>query len=141
MRLLSPIEDFVSNTLAAIPTALGRLLYIFELRRTGGKYRHWGMARTYGAERADEAMAEAHSGIFLGLLQTPVAKLDKEMLAEGQGEQAEAAVKAEESRMVPADLKGGSVRHLRAVLLALAWLYRTRGASRATSSPPPPPRQ
>src|SRR5262245_38282289 len=45
MRLLSPIDDFLSNTLSALGSLLDRLEYVAGLK-TDGKYRHWGLAKT-----------------------------------------------------------------------------------------------
>jgi hypothetical protein len=53
------------NTLAAIPTAFGRLAYLASLRNQNtGNYEHHGLALIFGAEEADRAIRETHRQVF-----------------------------------------------------------------------------
>ena len=74
MTLLAIKDDLFERTLANIPGVLGKLGYIAELR-SEEKYVHWGLARVYGEEALQRAMAEVHRGLFLQVLRTPLRQL------------------------------------------------------------------
>lgn len=122
MKLLSAYEDFVKGTLSKIPNALDRLRFIAEMRRDG-RYEHWGLAKTYGREAAQEGVSEAHSDTFEEVLATPVPNLENpdESTTEKQVEHA--------SDMLPADPRGGSRRHLNWILRVVSLLRQSRPAS------------
>ncbi len=78
MRLLSPFEDFSQRTLFHVEGALERLCYVACLRDQRGRYRHWGLARSYGEEAAHDLAQTAHKQVFLSVLEMPVEDLVQE---------------------------------------------------------------
>lgn len=75
---LKATEDFKRRTLGALPTLLERLAYICSLQTVEGEYRHWGLARTHGARRAQEAIHTAHLETAMELVQSPIREVYKE---------------------------------------------------------------
>lgn len=68
------IEDFTVNTLAVIPNAFARLIYVASLRDlSSGRYEHEGLAALYPEEAIQQALEHCHEEIFLRLLETPLA--------------------------------------------------------------------
>lgn len=135
MTFLSAYEDFVQGTLAALPTAVGRLRYLAELRLEDGSYHHWGMNRTYGRERAQAAMARAHTAVALDLLRSPMREVMRQVREEAGRKGVNPADYVARlldlrSELLPGKLGGGSVRHLNAVLETVSKLSRkARGAN------------
>jgi len=84
MPPLNASEDFARRTLSAIRGLLPRLAYVTRLRDKSGTYHHWGLARTYGADAASEAMLQAHKELVTAILRTPLAKLMAELDAPGE---------------------------------------------------------
>ena len=129
---LSPFEDFKLRTLSAISGLWGRLLYIAELRSEDGNYEHWGHSRLHGEDRSREALAHAHSELYIELLRTPISELAKELeTVEDDNGPASAARRIAENatKAVPANLHGGSPRHFSSVVLAVSLLDSDRRAS------------
>jgi len=120
MTIFSAIEDLSARTLAAISGTWHRLRYVARLRQPDGSYRHWGLERTYGTERAQTAIRNAHEGFFLELLRSPLRHLVREV----DDSITEDAARA--SDLMPADRRGGSARHFASVLHALRALRRQR---------------
>ena len=128
MTFLSAYDDFVRGTLAALPTAIGRLRYLAELR-TASAYEHWGMRRVYGAETAQQAMSRAHTAVVLEILRLPI----REVMRQVRQEAAREAVGApdyvlrlldKDAALRPEKLGGGSARHFTATLSTLSRLAR-----------------
>lgn len=68
------IEDFTVNTLAVIPNAFARLIYVASLRDLStGRYEHDGLAALYPEEAVQQALQRCHEEIFLRILETPLA--------------------------------------------------------------------
>lgn len=68
------IEDFTVNTLAVIPNAFARLIYVASLRDLStGRYEHEGLAALYPEEAVQQALRHCHEEIFLRMLETPLA--------------------------------------------------------------------
>ncbi len=124
MTLLSALDDLLANTLSAVPGLLHRLRYLAGLRDENGAYKHWGLEKVHGSLTAQVALAEAHSLIFLEVLRTPVSRIRAEVSTEelslvGHHEGGQA------QELMPDDLRGGSRRHFRSVLVALDALVRS----------------
>lgn len=74
MRFRSAKEDLQATTLAALRGAPAQLDYLASLRGDG-EYQHWGLAKVYGREAANEALAEAHADLTSELLRQPLARI------------------------------------------------------------------
>ena len=120
MTLASAYEDFRQSTLGVLPGLWARLCYVAGLRGSGGDYRHWGMARTYGSHASQKAVAAAHSELFLAVLRTPLRQIGSEFQAvEKSSEPLDWAL------CVPADMGGGSAAHFNSIVSALQALAET----------------
>ena len=131
MTLRSAYEDLVGSTLASISGLFAKIEYLSSLRGrdASAPYQHWGLARVYGEQAAQQALAEAHRALFLKVLRTSLRELHR-----GAGVRKEALsipaqdyleeLRARRSDLLPADLDGGSVRHFNSVLRALSSLAK-----------------
>lgn len=129
---LSPFEDFKQRSLDRMQGLWSRLLYLSSLRRLEGGYEHWGLARTYGREIADSVLGDAHSGIYIQLLRTPVSELmrDMEASAADSGKTSDEMLEAiSHGKMLPAELLGGAPRHFSSVVLAACALHSAQRAA------------
>ncbi len=123
MTISSAYEDFSARTLSALTGAWQRLQYLAELRAPDGRYRHWGMARTFGDDAAQRTLAQVHTELFLEILRMPLRRLAGEYSA---------AELAQWSSYLPENLEGGVPEHLSSIVSALAALAAAR-----RPSPPP----
>lgn len=86
------VEDFVSRTLAAIPSEYSKLLYMGSLRDlSSGRYQHAGLAARYPAEAVQQALSFCHQELFLRLLELPLERQEWDLrscLASLEGEYA-----------------------------------------------------
>ncbi len=137
MLLLSPQDDFVLNTLAAVPGVLAKLHYIAGLRSSAGAYRHWGLEQVHGEAAAAQAIAHAHTDAWIQVLRTPLPALWQELRQLQDHSEVHSPsdylrdLTAQVNGMVPEGMAGGSLRHFNSILSALAALSRARqGASR-----------
>lgn len=74
------IQDFTLKSLAAIPTAFGRLTYIASLRDlSSGNYQHAGLSAVYPAEAVQQSLARCHEEIFEGILELPLAEQERQL--------------------------------------------------------------
>ncbi len=138
MRILTALEDFLNRTVHAVDGAFERLRFMAEIRRGPKDYDHWGMANTYGDEKANEAMSEAHTKAWVEVLRTPVQTLEKDVRRSDKAQivGAEEYVRsvAEDPNVVPAEIEGGSKRHFSFLLKTLSLLVRGRGQSNRPTS-------
>jgi len=129
---LSPYEDFKLRSLSALRGLWSKLLYVAKLRSSEGKYEHWGHTRMHGEERSQEALAQIHSELYVELLRTPLQELIPEDVA--GLEQIASEISVAGDKLVPADEKGGSARHLNSIALAVHLLRDARlAASRSAA--------
>ena len=134
----SALEDLLATTLAAVSGIVGKLEYLTSLRNPrDGSYSHWGLARLYGDGAAQQALAEAHSLLFLRVLRTSLRTLRGDVAVSSEALQMPPAEYVENLRnhlpaLLPQDLGGGSARHFSSVLHALSSLAK----SRRDASPP-----
>jgi hypothetical protein len=124
--LKSPKDDF-ARSLDALPNTIDKLNYVSGLRQPNGDYFHWGMSRSHGDETANVTIAQAHSDLFGLTLKTPLRwlweEVDTAALRTQNNEENEwGGLPGPAEKLIPADLKGGSERHFRSVLLALSLL-------------------
>ena len=131
MRLLSPIDDFLSNTLSALGSLLDRLEYVASLQQSEGKYQHWGLAKTYGEQTAHEVIEEVHCFNYLQTLRTPIKSLGDEVsrVAAQKGLDEVSYVRdlsAISPKLIPNKHTGGSAKHLESVLVALLKIAQNR---------------
>jgi hypothetical protein len=65
------IEDFTANSLTAISTEFGRLLYVASLLDLGtGRYLHEGLAALYPDAEVQQGLAHCHEELFCRILET-----------------------------------------------------------------------
>lgn len=129
MTLLSALEDLQKTTLRVIRGSLRRLEYLAQLRDIEGDYRHWGLARVHGQERACSAIEDSHRSQLSRILSTPI----RERLRDVGLSSKEAGLTKEEClarlvsrfpHLLPANSSPGSNLHLSSVLHALSSLLR-----------------
>jgi hypothetical protein len=76
------IEDFTTQTLAAIPSDYARLLYISSLRDlASGRYCHEGLAAIYSQEAVQQALTHCHKELFAKILETPLEQQEWDLRA------------------------------------------------------------
>ncbi|HVO81747.1 MAG TPA: hypothetical protein VMT28_13510 [Terriglobales bacterium] len=132
MTLKSALEDLLATTLAAVSGIVGKLEYLSSLRNPKeGAYSHWGLARVYGDGPAQQALAEAHSLLFLRVLRTSLRTLRGDVEVSSEASHTPPAEYVENLRnhlpvLLPQDLGGGSARHFSSVLHALLSLVKSR---------------
>ena len=74
------IEDFISRTLAAIPSDYGRLYYVSSLKNPDtGRYQHDGLADLYSEDSVQDALAQCHEEIFSRILETPLSDQERDL--------------------------------------------------------------
>ena len=135
MTLKSALQDLKETTLAAVSGLLGKLVYLASLRRTQGRYEHWGMELVHGPESSERALKTAHAEIVAGVLRTPLASLaeDLEESSRAAGVAAQEYVEGMRSRfpdLLPGErLDSPAASHLNSVLLALSSLEKNRGSA------------
>jgi len=67
------IQDFTFTTLANVPGAFARLVYVASLRDlSSGRYEHAGLAALYPEEAIQQALQACHEQLFERLLETPL---------------------------------------------------------------------
>ena len=120
MTISSAYDDFCAHSLAALDGLGRRLAYVAELRGPDGRYQHWGMARTFGDDVVQRALAQAHTDLFLEMLRMPLRRLADEETMLGTGSL---------SSYLPADLEGGAPEHFNSIVSALAALAEARRPS------------
>lgn len=71
----SAAADLSKNTLARIPTLIGRLIYLASLRDpNSGIYRHHGLASIFGRDESRLALSQHHQTVFSEWLTLPLAE-------------------------------------------------------------------
>jgi hypothetical protein len=130
MTFLSPLEDLLTNTLAALPGLLAKLEYLAGLK-INGRYGHWGLARVHGEATAVHTLAEAHQMMITEVLRAPLRRLLEETTAccvarELKPYEFLMTLSEKPSRLLPDEVAGGSSRHFNSVLHALSALSRSQ---------------
>jgi hypothetical protein len=140
MTLKSALQDVKETTLAAVSGLLGKLAYLASLRRSQGRYEHWGMEVVHGPESSERALRTAHAEVVAGVLRTPLASLEEDLQesSAGSGVSAHTYVDGLRERfedLLPGERKDTpAASHLNSVLVALSSLEKNRGrATRSTS--------
>lgn len=74
------IEDFSSQTLAAIPSVFGRLYYVSSLKSLeSGRYEHDGLLSLYSENAVQAALAHCHEELFSRILETPLQEQERDL--------------------------------------------------------------
>jgi hypothetical protein len=143
MRLKSALEDFETNSLGAVPGALGRLSYVGKLHDGEGTYDHWGLAKVYGDDAAQCALRTSHRALLSEVLKKPLAMLIRDLLAScSNGQLSEGEFLTSLTHSPPKPLSPAARAHLKSVLSALSALVESRNSANPPSaSPLPPPAQ
>ena len=141
MTFRSAIDDVLDVSLAAVSGIVRKLEYLSSLRDTPDSYSHWGLARVYGEEAAQQALAEAHRTIFLVILRTSLRTLRDDAAVSSRQEQKPEEDYAGDLRrrlpsLLPSDLGGGSARHFSSVLHALSSLASNQPMTRPRATRP-----
>lgn len=69
------IQDFTLNTLAGIPGAYARLVYVASLRDlSSGRYEHQGLCALYPQQAVQEALRLCHEQVFERILESPLSE-------------------------------------------------------------------
>ncbi len=76
------IEDFSSQTLAAISSCFGRLYYVSSLKDSdSGRYEHDGLGSLYPDGAVQAALSHCHEELFSRILETPLEEQERDLLA------------------------------------------------------------
>ena len=76
------IEDFSSQTLAAIPTDFGRLYYVSSLKDAdSGRYEHDGLKTLYSENAVQAGLSHCHEELFSRILETPLREQERDLQA------------------------------------------------------------
>lgn len=76
------IEDFVSQSLASIPTELGRLFYVAALRDASeGCYRHPALEKAYSGPSVHQALLYCHEELLEKILETTLEHQERDLRA------------------------------------------------------------
>jgi hypothetical protein len=74
------IEDFSSQTLAAIASDFGRLYYVSSLKESeSGKYVHDGLMSIYPDSAVQAALSHCHEELFSRILETPLKEQESDL--------------------------------------------------------------
>jgi hypothetical protein len=140
MTLKSALQDVRDTTLAAVSGLLGKLAYLASLRRSLGRYEHWGMELVHGTESSERALKAVHTEIVARILRAPLTTLvhDLDESSRSAGVAPRVFVEGMRERfddLVPGERQDSpAATHLNSVLLALSTLEKHReGATRSIS--------
>jgi len=76
------IEDFSSQTLAAISSVFGRLYYVSSLKDSNsGRYEHDGLTSLYPESAVQTALSHCHEELFSRILETPLRDQERDLHA------------------------------------------------------------
>jgi hypothetical protein len=76
------IEDFSSQTLAAISSDFGRLYYVTSLKDSdSGRYEHDGLMSLYPESAVQTGLAHCHEELFSRILETPLKDQERDLSA------------------------------------------------------------
>ena len=131
MRFENASSDLKKSTLRSITGLLAKLVYLSELRKSDGKYRHWGLSRVYGEDNAEQAIKTAHCDTVTEILRTPLKQMVEDAVTSSQEsgmrpEAYAADLSARGTELLPESVPCHSARHFNAVLHALANLLKRR---------------
>jgi hypothetical protein len=136
MALGSAQEDLRDTSLKAIRGGLNKLLYLADLRDISASYSHWGLARTYGEQAANRALAEQHQELISTLLASPIERIFEDFKRCSQLAGSTPASYLERlweksESLLPPQSSAASELHLNSVLCALSGLLEAQsGATR-----------
>jgi hypothetical protein len=78
----SVIEDFSSQTLAAISSDFGRLYYVSSLKDSdSGRYEHDGLNSLYPQNAVQAGLSHCHEELFSRILETPLREQERDLNA------------------------------------------------------------
>jgi hypothetical protein len=76
------IEDFSSQTLAAISSDFGRLYYVSSLKDSrSGRYEHDGLMSLYPESAVQTGLSHCHEELFSRILETPLKDQERDLRA------------------------------------------------------------
>lgn len=81
-RSRAVIEDFSSQTLAAISSEFGRLYYVSSLKdSSSGRYEHDGLMSLYSENAVQAGLSHCHEELFSRILETPLKVQERDLSA------------------------------------------------------------
>lgn len=139
MTLRSALQDLRETTLAAVSGLLAQLAYIASLRRSEGRYLHWGLAQIHGEDHSERALQAAHTDVLSKVLSKPIVELVDDLGESSQNSEKTATAYVDGMRqqykdLLPSPEDQASAKHLNSVLLALSRLSLEKSRKRATPS-------
>lgn len=76
------IEDFSSQSLAAISSDYGRLYYVSSLKNSdSGRYEHDGLTSLYPENAVQSGISHCHEELFSRILETPLREQERDLRA------------------------------------------------------------
>ncbi len=76
------IEDFSSQSLAAISSDFGRLYYVSSLKDSdSGRYEHDGLMSLYPENAVQAGLSHCHEELFSRILETPLTEQERDLRA------------------------------------------------------------
>lgn len=138
MTLKSALQDVKETTLAAVSGLFGKLAYLASLRRTPGRYEHWGLEMVHGPETSERALRTAHTEVVGSILRSPIQTMEQDLRESSEKSEVSPreyleGMRSQFSQLLPGDRKDTpSAKHLNSVLVTLSSLEETR--ERATPS-------
>lgn len=76
------VEDFSSQSLAAISSDYGRLYYVNSLRNScSGRYEHDGLTSLYSENAVQSGISHCHEELFSRILETPLREQERDLRA------------------------------------------------------------
>ncbi|MGA3098397.1 MAG: hypothetical protein ABSF25_18240 [Bryobacteraceae bacterium] len=113
------VRDLEQRTLAALPCALSRLVYLASTRDYNtGLYRHDGLAQAFSVDAAQEALARCHDAVFRGFTLESLAEVVRDLQTylrsaeENQVRMLDAWDRLEAYRVLVPAMSGGIERQL-----------------------------
>ena len=124
MRRRTAQADLVERTLDRIPSLLGKITFLSELKR-GGEYSHWGMERLHGRADTASAISAAHTRCVLDFLSKRFLEQSSDCNREAQRLNVPvrdllSRLRAVQENLAPIDWSGGSPEHFAWALFVLA---------------------
>ncbi|SRR6266498_73518 len=129
-------QDLRDTSLKSIRGGFNKLRYLADLRAShDAPYSHWGLARVYGEEAANQALADEHRRLLAAVLASPMEKLLQDLHGSSEACQITPELFIEQmcarkvSSLLPPGSNAATEQHFSSVLTALSELVRAQAAA------------